>query len=150
MKKTAICEVGLLLLLPLLVFYPLFTANYGYTDEYIYLWYNRKVFDYMMFLPQGRLITEYLTHFLFNSIYTIEQIKWLRLFSMCGWILCIPIWYGIIKKAVTQEGLPSILAFFSVFYLITSPSCIVSIQWAACLEMFIANTAGLVSRILII
>jgi hypothetical protein len=149
MKKTAFWEVGILLLLPLLIYYPMFTANYSYTDEYIQLWYNRNSFDYPMYLPQGRLLMEYLMHFLFNSIQTIEQIKWVRLFSLGGWLLCIPIWYGIIKKIVVREGLPALLPFCTVLYLITSPGFVVSIQWAVCAELFLANTAGLLSGYLL-
>ena len=63
--------------------------------------------------------------------------------------LCIPVWYFIIKKVITKEKLPALLVFFSILYLICSPSFSIYVQWASCLEHFIANTAGLLSGYLL-
>jgi hypothetical protein len=39
---------------------------------------------------------------------------------------------------ITKEKLPALLVFFSILYLICSPSFSIYVQWASCLEHFIA------------
>ncbi len=103
-----------------------------------------------MFIPQGRYLTEKLMQALFSTITTIKDIRYLRVFSLFGWVLCLPVWYFVIKRLTAKENLPSLLAFFSVFYLVAMPPMAVSIGWATCLELFIANTAGLLSGYIIL
>ena len=98
-----------------------------------------------MFITQGRYITEKLFQWLFGNANTIPDLTTIRLFSFFGWIICIPVWYFIIKKVIEKEKLPPLLVFFSILYLICSPPFSIYVQWASCLEHFIANTAGLIA-----
>jgi hypothetical protein len=131
----------------LLIFYPVFYTEYAYTDELVGLWqWQSGIGDSSGTLLQyGRYITGKLAEILFGSVSTIKGLTWIRLFSLGGWLLSIPIWYYILKKIIQKEKLPSILAFFSVLYMICTPSFAISIGWAACFEMWLANTLGLLS-----
>ncbi len=129
----------------ILIFYPLFTAEYVYTDEIVQLWKYKAGSGFQMFITQGRLITEKLFQWLFSSATTIKDIAYIRLFSLVGWMLSIPLWYVAIKRIVVRENLPEILAFFSVLYLVCSQQFCIYVSWASCLELFLANTAGLLS-----
>ena len=149
MKKSDYRNLGILIGVTLLIFYPVFYTHYFYTDEVLQLWLYRKGSAFAMFVPQGRFITDRLFHYLYSSIDTIPELTRLRLFSLAGWILCLPVWYTIIAKTCRREGLSTLIPFFSVLYLVVSPPFSVSIQWAACMEMFIANTAGLIAGYII-
>lgn len=145
MRKTDYCSLAILLLVPFLVFYPLFFSEYLYTDEAVQLRLYQKGSDFQMFTAQGRYITEKIFQWLFSSIDTIKEVTYLRLFSFFGWILSIPVWYFILKKVIEKEGLPQMLAFFSVLYMIAMPPFAVYVSWASCMELFLANTSGLLS-----
>src|SRR5260221_9545262 len=142
MKRTDFFLIALLIGIVLIIFFPLFYTEYAYTDELVGLWNFRTGNISHTLLPYGRYITQKLAELLFGSISAVKDIFWLRLFSIAGWILSIPIWYYVFKKVLIKENLPGILAFFSVLYLACSPPFSVSIGWAACFELFLANTAG--------
>lgn len=145
MKKTDLLLVTGLIAIVLIIFYPIFFTRYVYTDEAVQLWLYRKGSGFQMFSGQGRFITEKLFQWLFSSIDTINQISYLRVFSLMGWLVCIPAWYFVIKTIVQKEKLPAHLTFFSLVYLVTMPPFALYISWASAMEMFLANTAGLLS-----
>jgi len=138
-------KILILLLVVLVIFFPLFYSEYAYTDEFVQLWRYKKGSNFQMFLTQGRYVTEKLFQWLFGNANTIGDIRSIRSFSLFGWMVCVPVWYFIIKKVITKEKLPSLLAFFSILYLICSPPFSIYVQWASCLEHFVATTAGLFS-----
>ena len=145
--KKDISRIAILLAAALLIFYPVFYTEYAYTDELVGLWQWRfNIQDSSGTLLQyGRYITGKLAVFLFGNVSTIKELTWIRLFSLGGWLLSIPVWYSVLKRIVQKEGLPEILTFFSVLYLICTPSVAISVGWAACFELFLANTLGLLS-----
>lgn len=145
MNRSDYIQVGLLGLLALLIFHPLFYTDYLYTDEAVQLWQYKSGTAFQMFLPQGRYVTEKLFRLLFSKAHTISDVKMIRLVSFAGWLLCIPVWYYVIKQVVEKEALPKALPFFTVLYLICTPSFAIYVSWASCLELFIANTSGLLS-----
>jgi hypothetical protein len=67
------------------------------------------------------------------------------LFSLAGWLICLPFWYSVFARVTRNEGLPPQLPFFSVLFLVCSLPFSISIQWAACMELFVANTCGLLA-----
>jgi hypothetical protein len=87
---------------------------------------------------------------LFGAANTIADITFIRIFSFAGWLLCLPVWYVVIKKSVAKEQTYQWLPFFTCLYLVTSLPFAISIQWASCLELFLANTTGLLSGFLIL
>src|SRR5437868_2036845 len=143
--KRDLLYILILWLIVIFIFYPLFTAEYVYTDEIVQLWRYNEGSHFQMFLPQGRLITERLFQWLFSSATTIHDITYIRLFSLAGWMVSIPLWYVAIKRIVVGENLPEILTFFSLLFLVCSQQFCIYVSWAACLELFLANTAGLLS-----
>lgn len=142
MKKATLRDLSILLGITLLIFYPLFYARYCYTDEIIQLRNYRKGSNFHMFAGQGRYLTDLLFQKLFSSIDTIRQITCLRLFSLFGWMVCIPVWYLALTRISRKEGLPRLLPFLTVLYLITCPPFCVYVSWSSCMELFIANTSG--------
>jgi len=145
MKRYDLYGILFLWVILLIVFFPLFSSTYVYTDEAVQLWLYRRGSGYEMFGAGGRGLTEKLFQWLFGSIHTIREISYLRSFSLFGWMLCIPVWYYILNSVVISEKLPKLLTFISMVYLVTMPPFTIYIGWAAVMELFIANTAGLLS-----
>lgn len=148
-KAITVRNVLFLMALAIFIYFPAITTHYGYSDEILQLWLYRKEGHFFMFIPQGRYLTNLLCQFLYSSIERIDQLRWLHAFSLAGWLACLPLWYNLLSKVCHREGLPFYLPFLSLLFLITCPSFSVSISWAACMELFIANTAGLVSGYII-
>jgi hypothetical protein len=138
-------HISVLIAIAIIIFYPVFFTEYAYTDEYVQLWLYKKGSNFNMFSTQGRYITEKLFQWLFNKAYTVRDITFIRMFSFFGWIVCLPVWYAIIRKVVIKEGLPTLLIFFSVLYLNCTPPFSIYVSWASCLQQFIADTTGLLS-----
>lgn len=145
MRKADLLVILFLELVILFIFYPLFYIDFVYTDEIVQLWFYPKDPNFLMFMPQGRYITEKLFQWLFGHADTISDIRYIRLFSLAGWMLSVPVWYYIINKVVEKENLPKLVAFFATLYLICTPPFSIYVQWASCLELFLANTTGLVA-----
>ncbi|HWK07786.1 MAG TPA: hypothetical protein VNS58_29340 [Puia sp.] len=145
MKKATYRDLAILFGITLLIFYPLFYTHYFYTDEIGQLRNYRPGSHYHMFVGLGRYITDTIFQFLFNSIDTIRQITRLRIFSLFGWMACIPVWYLILTRVCQKEELPRLLPFFTVLYLVCCPPFCVYVSWASCMELFIANTSGLLA-----
>ena len=145
MEKNDYLKIGFLMLIPILLFSPLFYTSYFYTDEVLQLWFYRKGSDFAMFVPQGRVLTDRLFRFLYSHIDTIGQLRTLRLFSLAGWLICMPVWYSVFNRVTRDEGLPPQLPFYSLLFLVCSLPFSISIQWAACMELFVANTCGLLA-----
>jgi hypothetical protein len=149
MTKKNYLDIALLMGITLLLFFPLFYTHYFYTDEINQLWFYRKDDSFHMFIPQGRYLTDRLLAALFRSISTISQINRLHIFSLLGWMACIPVWYLILEKVTRREQLPPILPFFAVLYLVACPPFTIYVSWASTMELFIANTAGLIAGYLL-
>lgn len=135
----------LFLLIPLfflLIYFQVFFANYAYLDEIHQLWHNHEqsIYD-----TQGRWLAGLLINKLFASISTIDDLKYLRIFSLCGWMLTTIIWYFIFKQWVSRLKLDKRLLILTPIYIITSLPVAIYVGWAACLELFLAITAGLLS-----
>ncbi|MES1214938.1 MAG: hypothetical protein ABUT20_05440 [Bacteroidota bacterium] len=145
MKRNDLYAIIFLCTITIIIFSPLFNAEYLFTDEADQLWLYRKNSGYEMFFGQGRGITEKIFQELFGRIHTIKDVSYLRMFSFLGWLLCIPVWYTLLEKTVRAEGLPGILTFFSMVYLVTMPAFSIYVGWASVMEIFIANTSGLLS-----
>ncbi|MCS3795379.1 hypothetical protein [Niastella sp. OAS944] len=137
--------LAFLYLVVLLIFYPLFYTEYVYTDEAVQLWNYRPDSGFIMFAIQGRWITELLIGKSFKAANSIHDITNIRIFALAMWILCVPVWYVIIKRITANGAGYGYLPFFTCLYLVTSLQFSITVQWASCIELPIANTAGLVS-----
>lgn len=134
--------IGILWLSALIIFLPLFYSDYIFMDEAFQLWGYRAVPGFYMFIDEGRWITEKLQGWLFSMTDTIHQVMWVRVFSLAGWLLCLPVWYAIIKREVANVPHYKYLPFFTCLYLITSLPFLVAVQWATCCQFFISDTAS--------
>jgi len=144
-KRFDLISITILLLAFIVLYYPIWITEYVYTDEVVQLWYYGKQPGFEMFFQQGRDITELLMQWLFGSMDTIKEIKFIRIFSFLGWILALPVWYYGLKSIFIKEGFPVMGAFFCTLYLICMPPLKISVVWASCLELFLANTTGFLS-----
>lgn len=135
--------LAFLSLVALLIFYPVFYHDYIYTDEVIQLWNYRPGSGFFMYNVQGRWIPELILSKFYSSIITIHEITYMRIAALFIWLLCIPVWYVTLKRIVVNSPGYEYLPFFTCLYLVTSLTFSVTVQWATCMELSIANTAGL-------
>lgn len=147
MNRKDYLNISALVIIAIAIFYPLFYSEYAYTDDWYALWQHETGKGTHVLILYGRYLTDVLTNWLFSSVNarTVDDLVYIRLFSLCGWIVCIPVWYLITRKIVLNENLPRPLIFFSTLYLICTPPFAIYVGWASCFEQFIANTAGLIS-----
>lgn len=136
---------GLIPLLFLLIYFPVFSADYAYLDEIHQLWHNDDRSNFAMFLTQGRWLTGLLFQKLFASIHTIAQLKGLRLFSLAGWMVTALVWTAILQTWVRLLGFPKAVWWLGAVYVVCSIPVVVYIGWASCFEVFLAVLAGLLS-----
>jgi hypothetical protein len=142
--------LGFLWLCVLFIFLPLFYSDYIFMDEALQIWGYNSVPDFYMLIDEGRWLTELLEGWLFRFADTIHDVTYIRLISLFGWIACLPVWYVIIKRLVDKVPAYEYLPFFSCLYLITSLPFAVSVQWATCMQFFIADTAALLSGYIVL
>ena len=145
MERKDYYKIGLLMLLPVLIFFPVLNSSYFYTDEIVQLWLYRKNTSFAMFVGQGRILTDMLYRLMFSNIDTIAQLTRLRLFALISGVLSLPVWYMVFFRVSKDEGLPEQLPFFAVLFLVCSLPFGISIQWASCMELIYAYTFGLLS-----
>jgi hypothetical protein len=60
MERKDYYKIGVLMLLPVLIFFPVLKSTYFYTDEIVQLWLFRKNNSYSMDISQGRILTDML------------------------------------------------------------------------------------------
>jgi hypothetical protein len=137
--------LAFLSLVAVLIFYPVFYTHYIYTDEVIQLWSYRPGSGFIMYGVQGRWIPELILSWFYSSISTIDEITYMRVASLFIWLICIPVWYVILKRMVANSPGYEYLPFFTCLYLVTSLTFAITVQWATCMELSIANTGGLLS-----
>lgn len=139
---------AIILLIPVIftiVYYQVFIADYAYLDEIHQLWHNRDGSNFTMFATQGRWLTGLLINKLYGSIDSISQLKYLRIFSLVGWIFTTCIFYFVLRKWALQKVLGERRALLLAFYVIVSAPVAIYIGWASCLELFIAILCGMIS-----
>jgi hypothetical protein len=136
-----------LVFIAIAIFYPIFYSEYAYTDDWFALWQHETQKGIHVLTPYGRYLTDVLTNWLYNSINprSVHDLIYIRLFSLFGWIVCLPVWYFILKKMVSKENLPGQLTLFATLYIICTLPFTIYVGWASCFEQFIANTTGLIS-----
>jgi len=139
--------LGILWLIVLFTFLPLFYSDYIFMDEALELWQYNSIPGLQMFTDDGRWLAEQMHSWLFKTTDTIHGVTVFRLISLFGWLLCLPVWYSVIKRLVANVPAYEYVPFLICLYLVTSIPFLVSVQWATCMQFFIANTAGLLSGV---
>ncbi|HEV8507785.1 MAG TPA: hypothetical protein VGQ53_20380, partial [Chitinophagaceae bacterium] len=129
----------------ILVYFQVFFSDYAYLDEIHQLWHNDDDSNFLMFHTQGRWLTGLLFKNFFSSISTIAQLKYLRVFSLTGWLLTTFIWGYFSRKWFQLLDLRQELWWLSIVYFVCGISVCVYIGWASCMEVFLAVAVGLLS-----
>jgi len=150
MQRKDFYLLGILWLSALFIFLPLFYSDYIFMDEAPQIWGYNSIPGLNMFIGDGRWLSEILQSWLFKLADTIHDVKYIRLISLFGWLLCLPVWYVVIKDIVAKVAAYEYLPFFICLYLITSLPFIVSVQWATCMQFFIADTASIVAGAIVL
>lgn len=130
------------------LYFPVFNAEYLYTDEANQLWFSKKEINFQTSVPQGRFLTYKIFEWVFNYINVVNKVIYARLFSLFGWIISLPIWFYIINKVAIESKLSKALVILLMIYLITMPPFIIYIGWSACMEMFVGCTSALIGGFL--
>lgn len=128
-----------------IIYFQVFSAEYAYLDEINQLWYNKGHANYDTFFTQGRWLTGILSQKFFGSISSIEQLKYLRIFSLLGWIATSFLWMFIFRSWLKWLHLDARLAWLSNLFVVSSVSVCIYIGWASCFEVFLAVALGLLS-----
>jgi len=137
MNQKKYLEYLFIALLLLIIYHAVFSSVYVYLDEINQLWLKNGNENFVMFATQGRWLTGVLFQKLFFFTGTIEELKWLRIFSLAGWIatsFCLYYLFQQWQKAGNWSGhLPKWMIIFTI----TSIPVAVFIGWASCMEMFL-------------
>jgi hypothetical protein len=137
--------IGIAILASLLIYYPVFFADYAFTDEAHQLWYNNDGSNFIMFLNQGRLITGWLIDGAFGNMDSVSDIKWLRIFSFATMILFIVLYAVLSRKLFNDLKIDRKVWALSVVFIPCSLSAAIYIGWASCAEIFLGTLAAFLS-----
>ncbi len=129
----------------LLIYFQVFFANYAYLDEIHLLWHNNDNSNFIMFHSQGRLLSGFLYQKVFSSISFIAQLKWIRIFSLFGWILVTLLWMRFYKDWCMILGLSREAWWLGSLFVVCSLSVCICIGWAACIQVIPAVIFALIS-----
>lgn len=146
-QRKELLLLGFIGLVAIAIFYPVSYADYLFADEAIQLWNYKPEgpADFSIATRQGRLLTEYIFIWAYGAVDTVHQLTWLRICALISWLVCLPVWYYILRSLVKDKPGFAYLPFFTCLYLVTSMPFSVSVHWSVCLELSLANTLGLVS-----
>jgi hypothetical protein len=137
---------GLPVLVLLVIFYPLFQANYIYLDDAHQLWYNEKGATFNIWFTHGRYIGGLLMEKAFTSINTIDAVKTIRMLSVLGWAVAICVYVRVAIQWARFNLIDNRLVLLSAVYLASSLSVAISNGWGGtCFEISLTFTAGLLS-----
>jgi len=139
---------GRFLVAPLLftlLYYQVFITDYCYLDEIHQLWYNNDGGNFRMFTTQGRLLSGILFDKLFASISEINQIKYLRIFSFCGWVAVTLLWQILFSRWSRLLQIDKKYEIITTIFITCCIPVAVYVGWASCVEMFFGVAAGLLS-----
>jgi hypothetical protein len=145
MKKNIVLY-GLPAFILLLIFYPLFTAEYPYLDDVHLLWYNYQGLNYHIFFSTGRMLTGLVMEKAYAAMTHIASIKYMRIVSVLGWMIAIWIFIFALQQWTRYIKLDRRLVLLSGVYLACSISLAVYNGWAGSAgEGLPAFVAGLLS-----
>lgn len=137
---------GLPVLVLLIIFYPLFQANYVYLDDCHQLWYNEKGATFNIWFIHGRLIGGLLMEKAFTSIKTIDAVRLYRILSVLGWALAIVVYVKVAIQWARYNLIDNRLVLISAVYIASSLSVAIANGWGGtCFEICLTFTAGLLS-----
>lgn len=132
-------------LVSLFIFYPVFFADYAFTDEAHQLWNNQNQSNFKIFLVGGRILSGWFMDGAFRNMDSVVDIRWMRIFSLLSMVVFVVI-YGILSKRLFEQlNITPFVWAISVVFIPCSLSSAVYIGWAACAEIFLASSAAFLS-----
>ncbi|WP_143773896.1 hypothetical protein [Niastella vici] len=137
---------GLPVLVLLVIFYPLFQANFAYLDDFHQLWYNEKGATWNIWLIHGRFIGGLFMEKVFTSINTIDAVRLTRIISVLGWVVAICIYVKVAMQWARFNLIDNRLVLISAVYLACNLTVAIANGWGGtCFEIFFTVIAGLLS-----
>lgn len=129
----------------LIIFYPVFFADYAYMDEAYQLWHNDDNSNFNMLFEQGRGLGALVMQKLFPSLTTISGLKWIRIISFGGWVLAAMVWNAVLYSWKKIFNLNERWVLFLSIALPCSISVAIAIGWAGLVQMSLAFILALIS-----
>jgi hypothetical protein len=129
----------------LAIYHQVFFADYAFLDEIHQLWNNDDRSNYNMFFSQGRWLTAIIVQKAFSSITYIEELKYLRIISLTGWILTTVIWSYCFRRWIKLLSWDWKFAPLSDIFFVCSASVAIYIGWASCIEVFVSMILAILS-----
>jgi hypothetical protein len=139
-------QYALPVLVLLVIFFPLFQANYLYLDDSHLLWYNGKEESFNIWFINGRLLSAITTGHRFASINTIDALKLSRIYSVIGWLLTICVYVKVATQWARLNLIDNRVVLISAVYIACSPFVAITSGWGGtCFSFFMAYMSGLLS-----
>jgi hypothetical protein len=137
---------GLPVLILLVIFFPLFQADFAYLDDFHQLWYNEKGATYNIWLIHGRFIGGLFMEKIFTSITTIDAVRLCRIISVVGWAVAILVYVKVAMQWARFNLIDNRLVLISAVYLACNLTVAIANGWGGtCFEIFLTVIAGLLS-----
>jgi hypothetical protein len=145
MQEKQLAGFAPILLIFLLVYFQVFTANYFFSDDIHQLWYNKYASAYTASASQGRWISGFVFDIFFSPISSVSQLRYLHIFSLVSWVLTTSLWYFLFTKWANQLNLDKRYIFLTTVFITCCIPVAIYIGWASCIQLFIGICAGLLS-----
>lgn len=137
-------QYALPVLVLLVIFFPLFQANYVYLDDAHLLWYNGKEESLNIWFINGRLLSGLTIGNRFVSIHTVDAVKLSRIISVLGWLLAICVYVKVATEWARLKLIDNRVVLISAVYIACSPFVAITCGWGGtCFAFFFAFITGL-------
>lgn len=137
-------QYGIPVLVLLVIFFPLFQANFVYLDDAHLLWHNEREESLNVWFKHGRLISGLTIGNRWASINTIDAVKLSRIYSIIGWLLAICVFVKVATQWARLNLIDNRVVLIGAVYIACSPFVAITIGWGGtCFAFWIAYTAGL-------
>jgi hypothetical protein len=139
-------QYALPVLVLLVIFFPLFQANYVYLDDCHLLWFNGKEESQNIWFINGRLLSGLTIGNRWAAINTIDAVKLSRIFSVLGWLLAICVYVKAATEWARLKLIDNRVVLISAVYIACSPFVAVTSGWGGtCFVFCFAFITGLLS-----
>lgn len=137
-------QYGLPVLVLLVIFFPLFQANYVYLDDAHLLYHNGKEESLNIWFMHGRLLSGLTIGNRWASINTIDAVKLSRIYSLSGWLLTICIYVTVAVQWARLNLIDNRIVLLSAVYLACSPFVAITCGWGGtCFTFWFAYATAL-------
>jgi hypothetical protein len=137
-------QYGLPVLVLLVIFFPLFQANYVYLDDAHLLWHNGKEESLNIWFRHGRLLSGFTIGNRWASINTIDAVKLSRIYSVLGWSLAICVYVAVAIQWARLNLIDNRVVLLSAVFIACSPFVAITCGWGGtCFTFWFAYATAL-------